>query len=107
MTDPKPENETAGKLSPTGGYGSLDENQRRTNAEERVTPKNRLCAPCGKPRGVKSQLISVARWVFRRRLSTAGSGASPGLGLSELRELRQLREENRKLKTLVADLTLG
>lgn len=29
-----------------------------------------------------------------------------GLGLSELRELRQLREENRKLKTLVANLTL-
>jgi len=28
-----------------------------------------------------------------------------GLGLAELRELRQLREENRKLKTLVADLT--
>ena len=29
-----------------------------------------------------------------------------GLGLIELRELRQLREENRKLKSLVADLTL-
>jgi putative transposase len=29
-----------------------------------------------------------------------------GLGLSDLRELRQLREENRKLKTLVANLTL-
>jgi putative transposase len=29
-----------------------------------------------------------------------------GLGLSEIRELRQLREENRKLKTLVANLTL-
>lgn len=29
-----------------------------------------------------------------------------GLGISELRELRQLREENQKLKTLVADLTL-
>jgi putative transposase len=29
-----------------------------------------------------------------------------GMGLNELRELRQLREENRKLKTLVADLTL-
>ena len=29
-----------------------------------------------------------------------------GLGLNESRELRQLREENRKLKTLVADLTL-
>ena len=29
-----------------------------------------------------------------------------GLGISELRELRQLQEENRKLKGLVADLTL-
>ena len=29
-----------------------------------------------------------------------------GLGLSELRELRQLREENNKLKRLVADLSL-
>lgn len=29
-----------------------------------------------------------------------------GIGLSEIRELRQLREENRQLKTLVADLTL-
>jgi putative transposase len=29
-----------------------------------------------------------------------------GLGLHELRELRQLREENRKLKGIVADLTL-
>lgn len=29
-----------------------------------------------------------------------------GLGVMELRELRQLREENRKLKQVVADLTL-
>ncbi|MDB4875587.1 MAG: transposase family protein [Gemmatimonadetes bacterium] len=29
-----------------------------------------------------------------------------GLGVSELRELKQLRDENRKLKGLVADLTL-
>lgn len=29
-----------------------------------------------------------------------------GLGISELRELRQTREENRKLKGIVADLTL-
>jgi putative transposase len=29
-----------------------------------------------------------------------------GLGLSEVRELRQLREENSKLKRLVADLSL-
>ncbi len=29
-----------------------------------------------------------------------------GVGVSELRELRQLREENRNLKQLVADLSL-
>jgi putative transposase len=29
-----------------------------------------------------------------------------GLGVGELRKLRQLEEENRKLKQLVADLTL-
>jgi putative transposase len=29
-----------------------------------------------------------------------------GLGVPELRELRQLREENRRLKGLVADLSL-
>jgi putative transposase len=29
-----------------------------------------------------------------------------GLDVSELRELKQLREENRKLKVVVADLTL-
>jgi putative transposase len=33
-------------------------------------------------------------------------GRYAGLGVSELRELRQLREENRKLKGLVADLSL-
>ena len=39
---------------------------------------------------------TVSRW--RKRFGT--------LGVSELRELRQLREENRKLKGLVADLSL-
>jgi putative transposase len=29
-----------------------------------------------------------------------------GLGISELRELKQLKDENRKLKQLVADLSL-
>ena len=29
-----------------------------------------------------------------------------GLGVSELRELKVIREENRRLKTLVADLSL-
>jgi putative transposase len=39
-----------------------------------------------------------AFYIWKRRYA--------GLGLNELRELRQLREENRKLKTLVADLAL-
>jgi putative transposase len=39
-----------------------------------------------------------AFYTWRRRYA--------GLGLSELRELRQLRAENRKLKALVADLSL-
>jgi putative transposase len=32
--------------------------------------------------------------------------AIAGLGITELRELRQLREENGRLKRLVADLSL-
>ncbi len=45
-------------------------------------------------RGVSQQ----AFYSWKRRFA--------GLGLTELREWRQWREENRKLKTLVADLTL-
>jgi len=37
-------------------------------------------------------------YVWKRRYA--------GVGISELRELRQLRDKNRKLKSLVADLTL-
>jgi putative transposase len=44
--------------------------------------------------GVSSQ----AFYSWKRRFA--------GMGLSEVRELRQLREENRKLKALVADLSL-
>src|SRR5947209_8674517 len=48
----------------------------------------------GRERGVWQE----AFYSWKRRFA--------GLGLTELRELRQLREENRKLKTLVADLML-
>ncbi len=44
--------------------------------------------------GISEQTI----YVWKRKYA--------GLGLSELRELRQLREENTKLKRLVADLSL-
>src|SRR3982751_1501402 len=47
-------------------------------------------------------------WSFGRKPKEAEcqERRHAGLRLSDLRELRQLREENRKLKTLVADLTL-
>ena len=81
------------------------ENQRRTNAEEgshRRADSARLAGSRGgkkaadicREMGVSAQ----AFYSWKRRFA--------GLGLTELRELRQLREENRKLKTLVADLTL-
>ena len=39
-------------------------------------------------------------------LSTPGSRSTVGWGISDLRELRQLRDENKQLKRIVADLTL-
>jgi putative transposase len=45
--------------------------------------------------------LGVSEATFYRLKKRFGS-----LGVSELRELRQLREENRKLKGLVADLSL-
>ena len=45
--------------------------------------------------------LGVSQATFFRWKKRFGS-----LGVSEIRELRQLREENRKLKQLVADLSL-
>jgi len=45
--------------------------------------------------------LGVSEQMFYRWKSKYG-----GMGVSELRELRQLREENRNLKRLVADLSL-
>ena len=45
--------------------------------------------------------LGVAEATFYRWKKTYA-----GLDLGELRELRQLREENRRLKAVVADLTL-
>jgi putative transposase len=73
---------------------------------EKDTPRSRLFnalrqAEAGKKVGDICREIGVSSQAFyswKRRYA--------GLGLSEMRELRQLREENGKLKTLVADLTL-
>ena len=57
---------------------------------EAGTPVSEICR--------KLEITETTFYRWKRRLA--------GLGVSELRELRQLRDENRKLKGLVADLTL-
>ncbi len=73
---------------------------RKGHAEEQIMYALRQ-AEAGKKVNDTCRELSVSQQAFyswKRRYA--------GLGLNELRELRQLREENRKLKTLVADLTL-
>ncbi|GAB2564303.1 hypothetical protein GCM10027190_12010 [Spirosoma areae] len=53
----------------------------------------------------------AARWASAKLLSTTGTATADrkkygGLGVPELRRLRQLEEENQQLKQLVADLSL-
>lgn len=55
----------------------------------------------GTPVGEICRKLGISEATFHRWRKRYGS-----LGISELRELRQLREENRRLKGLVADLTL-
>ncbi len=58
-------------------------------------------AEVGTPVGEICRKLGITEATFYRWKKRFG-----GLGVSELRELRQLREENRKLKGLVADLSL-
>ena len=70
------------------------------NSEERIlyalkqaetgTPVGDVCRQMG--------ISEATHYVWKKKYG--------GLGLTELRELRQLRDENAKLKRLVADLTL-
>lgn len=73
---------------------------RKAHSEEQIMTALRQ-AEAGKKVSDVCRELGVSQQAFytwKRRYA--------GLGLTELRELRQLREENRKLKTLVADLTL-
>ncbi len=55
----------------------------------------------GAPVGDICRKLEIAEATFYRWKRKFGD-----LGVSELRELRQLRDENRRLKGVVADLTL-
>lgn len=58
-------------------------------------------AEAGTPVGDICRKLGITEQTFYRWKKKFG-----GLGVPELRELRQLREENQKLKGLVADLSL-
>ena len=58
-------------------------------------------AECGTPVAEVCRKMGIAEqtlYMWKRRLA--------GMGIAELTRLRQLEKENKKLKTLVADLTL-
>lgn len=70
------------------------------NSEERILYALKQ-AESGTPVGDVCRQMGISEatyYVWKRKYG--------GLGLTELRELRQLRDENAKLKRLVADLTL-
>jgi len=69
-------------------------------SEEQITMALRQ-AEVGTPIDDICRKLGVSQATFFRWRKQFG-----GLGTPELRELRQLREENRKLKGLVADLSL-
>jgi putative transposase len=69
-------------------------------SEEQITLALRQ-AEAGAPVVEICRKLGIAETTFYRWKKQFGS-----LGVPELRELRQLREENRKLKQLVADLSL-
>lgn len=60
----------------------------------------------GGPSPDGERVPAAGGWALPRRRSTGGKTRYGDLGVFELRELRSLRQENTKLKHLVADLTL-
>ena len=74
--------------------------RKRRFTEEQIALALRQ-AEAGTPVGEICRKLEITETTFYRWKKKYG-----GLGVSELRELRQLRDENKKLKQLVADLTL-
>jgi len=71
----------------------------------RFTPEQMVMAlrqaESGTPIDEVCRKLGVSEATFHRWKKRFGS-----LGIAEVRELRQLRDENRRLKSVVADLTL-
>jgi len=73
---------------------------RRGHTEEQILQALRLAESGAKAVGVcrRMGISEQTYYTWKRKYA--------GMGISELRELRQLREENTKLTRLVADLSL-
>ena len=74
--------------------------RRKRFTEEQITYALKQ-AESGKPVGDVCRQLGVSEQSFYR-----WKRKYEGMGVAELRRLRQLEEENRKLKKLVADLSL-
>jgi putative transposase len=73
---------------------------RKTFSEEQMVYALRQ-AEAGTPVGEVCRKLGITEQTFYR-----WKRKFAGLGIAELRRLRQVEEENRRLKQLVADLTL-
>ena len=73
---------------------------RKTFSEEQMIAALRQ-AEAGAPVGEVCRKLGIAEQTFYR-----WKRKFAGMGVAELRRLRQVEEENRRLKQLVADLTL-
>jgi putative transposase len=65
-----------------------------------------LSTPCARQRRARRPSRSVARVGVSEQTFYRCKRQFAGMGVVELRRLRQVEEENRKLKQLVADLSL-
>ena len=92
-------NETRGKLGQESGKGDEGDAQEGSHGEQivavlrQVEAGARVAEIC-----CKVGISQATYYLWKRQYS--------GVGVSELRELRQLREENGRLKRLVADLSM-
>ena len=92
--------EIRGKLGQESGTGDEDDAQEVRHTEEQIVAVLRQVEAGARVEDVCRKVgISQATYYLWKRKYT-------GVGVSELRELRQLREEVGRLKRLVADLSL-
>ena len=91
--------ESRGKLEQESWRGDEDYAQERTHGREIVAVLRQVEAGARVAEICRKVGISQATYYMWKRQYA-------GVGVSELRELRQLREENGRLKRLVADLSM-